>query len=63
MFESDFPPAKSPLPLPASLSSPALPTSYQVLYNAFQTALPGLLACERAAMFHDTAAKIYRIDV
>jgi L-fuconolactonase len=37
--------------------------SYHVMYNAFKRLSKGYSASERAAMFHDTAARIYRVDV
>jgi predicted TIM-barrel fold metal-dependent hydrolase len=33
------------------------------MYNAFKRMSKGYSASERAAMFHDTAARIYRVDV
>jgi predicted TIM-barrel fold metal-dependent hydrolase len=50
MFESNFPVDK-------------VSYSYNVLYNAFKRLSTGYSAAERAAMFHDTAARIYRIGV
>ncbi len=50
MFESNFPVDK-------------VSYSYNVLYNAFKRLSAGYSAAERAAMFHDTAARVYRIDV
>lgn len=50
MFESNFPVDK-------------VSYSYNVLYNAFKRLSTGYSAAERAAMFHDTAARVYRIDV
>jgi L-fuconolactonase len=50
MFESNFPVDK-------------VSYSYNVLYNAFKRLSRGYSAGERAAMFHDTAARIYRINV
>jgi predicted TIM-barrel fold metal-dependent hydrolase len=50
MFESNFPVDK-------------VSFSYNVLYNAFKQLSKGYSAAERAAMFHDTAARVYRIDV
>jgi L-fuconolactonase len=50
MFESNFPVDK-------------VSYSYNVLYNAFKRVSKGYSAPERAAMFHDTAAQVYRIDV
>jgi predicted TIM-barrel fold metal-dependent hydrolase len=49
MFESNFPVDK------VSFSHP-------VLFNAFKRFSKGYSATERAAMFHDTAAKAYRIS-
>ena len=50
MFESNFPVDK-------------VSYSYNVLYNAFKRMSRDYSASERAAMFHDTAARVYRIDV
>lgn len=50
MFESNFPVDK-------------VSYSYNVLYNAFKRLSTSYSAAERAAMFHDTAARIYRIDL
>jgi L-fuconolactonase len=50
MFESNFPPDK-------------VSYSYNVLFNAFKRLSRGYSAAERAAMFHDTAARVYRIKV
>jgi len=50
MFESNFPVDK-------------VSFSYNVVYNAFKRLSAGYSAAERAAMFHDTAARIYRIGV
>ena len=50
MFESNFPPDK-------------VSFSYNVMYNAFKRLSNGYSALERTAMFHDTAARVYRIDV
>ena len=49
MFESNFPVDK-------------VSYSYNVLYNAFKRLSKGYSPAERAAMFHDTAARVYRID-
>ena len=49
MFESNFPVDK-------------VSYSYNVVYNAFKRLSKGYSAAERAAMFHDTAARAYRID-
>ena len=50
MFESNFPVDK-------------ISYSYNVMYNAFKRLSKGYSANERAAMFHDTAARVYRIDI
>jgi L-fuconolactonase len=50
MFESNFPVDK-------------VSFSYNVMYNAFKRFSKGYSASERAAMFHDCAAKTYRIAV
>ncbi len=50
MFESNFPVDK-------------VSYSYNVMYNAFKRLSKGYSASERASMFHDTAARVYRIDV
>ena len=50
MFESNFP-----------VDKPSY--SYNVLYNAFKRLSAGYSADERAALFHDTAARVYDIDV
>ena len=49
MFESNFPVDK-------------VSFSYNVLYNAFKRLSQGYSAAERAALFHDTAVRVYRID-
>jgi len=49
MFESNFPVDK-------------VSYSYNVVYNAFKRLSAGYSAAERAALFHDTAARVYRID-
>jgi predicted TIM-barrel fold metal-dependent hydrolase len=49
MFESNFPVDK-------------VSYSYNVVYNAFKRLSKGYSAAERAAMFHDTAARVYRIN-
>jgi predicted TIM-barrel fold metal-dependent hydrolase len=49
MFESNFPVDK-------------VSYSYNVIYNAFKRLSRAYSAPERAAMFHDTAARVYRID-
>jgi len=50
MFESNFPPDK-------------VSFSYNVMTNAFKLMSKGYSATERADMFHDTATRVYRIDV
>jgi predicted TIM-barrel fold metal-dependent hydrolase len=50
MFESNFPVDK-------------VSFSYNVLYNAFKRVSHPYSATERAAMFHDTAVRVYRLDV
>ena len=37
--------------------------SYNVMYNAFKRLSKDYTDSERAAMFHDTAARVYRVDV
>jgi predicted TIM-barrel fold metal-dependent hydrolase len=49
MFESNFPVDK-------------VSFSYTVLYNAFKRLCAGYSTAERAAMLHDTATRIYRIE-
>lgn len=49
MFESNFPPDK-------------VSYSYNVMYNAFKLLSKGYSESERAAMFHGTAVRVYRID-
>ncbi len=49
MFESNFPVDK-------------VSYSHPVLFNAFKRLSAGYSATERAAMFHDTAARVYRIS-
>src|SRR5499426_2030293 len=49
MFESNFPVDKASC-------------SYHVLWNAFKSLTRGFSAANRAALFHDTAARVYRID-
>jgi predicted TIM-barrel fold metal-dependent hydrolase len=49
MFESNFPVDK-------------VSYSYNVLYNAFKRLSASYSPSERAALFHDTATRIYRID-
>ena len=48
MFESNFPVDK-------------VSFSYHVMYNAFKRFSKNYSASERAAMFHDTAARVYKI--
>ena len=48
MFESNFPPDK-------------VSFSYNVMYNAFKRMSQGYSAAERAELFHDAAARAYRI--
>ena len=50
MFESNFPPDK-------------VSFSYNVMYNAFKRMSGSYSSTERAAMLHDTAVRVYRIDV
>ena len=50
MFESNFPVDK-------------VSFSYNIMYNAFKRLSKDYSATERAAMFHDTAARVYKIDV
>ena len=50
MFESNFPPDK-------------VSYSYNTLFNAFKRLSKDYSATERAALFHDTATRVYRIDV
>jgi len=50
MFESNFPVDK-------------VSFSYCVMYNAFKRLSKAYSAAERAAMFHDTATRVYRIGV
>jgi predicted TIM-barrel fold metal-dependent hydrolase len=49
LFESNFPVDK-------------VSCSYNVLWNTFKRIAAGCSADEKAAMFHDTAARVYRID-
>jgi len=48
MFESNFPVDK-------------VSSSYHVLWNAFKRIVEDLTAVERAALFHDTASRVYRL--
>lgn len=50
MFESNFPPDK-------------FSYSYNVLFNAFKRLSRGYSTAERASLFHDTATRVYQIDV
>ena len=50
MFESNFPVDKAMC-------------SYVVLWNAFKRIAAGASAGEKAALFHDTAARFYRLDL
>ena len=50
MFESNFPVDK-------------VSFSYNIMYNAFKRITKDHSASERADMFHDTAVRVYRIDV
>jgi predicted TIM-barrel fold metal-dependent hydrolase len=50
MFESNFPVDK-------------LSCSYTVLWNQFKKLTRGFSADERAAMFHDTAMRVYRLPL
>jgi predicted TIM-barrel fold metal-dependent hydrolase len=49
MFESNFPPDK-------------VSFSHHILFNAFKRFSKGYTAAERAALFHDTAVRAYRIS-
>ncbi|MBM3221022.1 MAG: amidohydrolase [Candidatus Rokubacteria bacterium] len=49
MFESNFPVDKASC-------------SYTVLWNAFKRIASGCSAAEKAALFHDTAARVYRLQ-
>jgi len=48
MFESNFPVDKAAC-------------SYAVLWNAFKRLTSGASAAEKAALFHDTAQRFYRL--
>jgi len=48
MFESNFPVDKASV-------------SYRVLWNSFKRIAAGFSAAERAALFHDTAVRVYRL--
>ena len=49
MFESNFPVDKASC-------------SYTVLWNAFKRISQELSASERAALFHETAVRVYRLE-
>jgi len=49
MFESNFPVDRAS-------------TSYNVLWNTFKRLATDFSAAEKAALFHDTAARVYRLD-
>lgn len=49
MFESNFPVDK-------------ISYSYNILYNALKRLSQGYSPAERAALFHDTAARVYSLD-
>jgi predicted TIM-barrel fold metal-dependent hydrolase len=49
MFESNFPPDK-------------VSFSYNVMYNAFKRLSKEYSASDRAALFHDTAVRVYGIE-
>lgn len=49
MFESNFPVDK-------------VSCSYAVLWNAFKKLAKGFSASEKAALFHDTASRVYRLE-
>jgi predicted TIM-barrel fold metal-dependent hydrolase len=48
MFESNFPVDK-------------VTCGYNVLWNSFKRLTAGYSAAEKAALFHDTAARVYRL--
>ena len=50
MFENNFPVDK-------------VSFSYQVMYNAFKRLSKSFTPTERALMFHDTAVRVYRVQV
>ena len=50
MFESNFPVDKAMV-------------SYPVLWNAFKRIASGASAAEKAALFRDTAARFYRLEI
>ena len=49
MFENNFPPDKGS-------------SSYTVLWNHFKKLTKTFTTSERAAMFHDTAMRVYRLS-
>jgi predicted TIM-barrel fold metal-dependent hydrolase len=50
MFESNFPVDK-------------VSFSYNVMYNAFKRLAKDFSATDKAAVLHDTATRVYRIEV
>ena len=50
MFESDFPPDKDVC-------------SYTAIWNAFKRVAAGASRDEKAALFHDTAARVYKLKL
>ncbi len=50
MFESNFPVDKGMV-------------SYPVVWNAFKRIAAGASAPDKAALFHDTAARFYKLDL
>ena len=50
MFESNFP-------------VDVVSCSYNILWNSFKRLASGYSAAEKAALFHDTASRIYRLDI
>ena len=50
MFESNFPVDK-------------VSYSYNIMYNAFKRLSKDYSASERAAMFHDNATRVYRVNI
>jgi predicted TIM-barrel fold metal-dependent hydrolase len=49
MFESNFPVDR-------------VSCSYSTLWNAFKRVASGASAAEKATLFHDTAARVYRVQ-
>jgi predicted TIM-barrel fold metal-dependent hydrolase len=49
MFESNFPVDKASC-------------SYAVLWNAFKRVAAGFSPADKAALFHDTAVRVYRLS-